>query len=350
MIRGVDASSLVSWGLPGLSFGFARCQRQYGQADDAFVANMQRMHDAGIIGGGYEFALPMKDASGALLTSLPDPAARARASWSYFTKAALQPTDLFALDLEISPVGQDETNAWAKAWFDEWSRVADRPPGIYLGSGYLTNRTGLGLREHGFAWLWYARPIYTGWVGDQWPSSFNPPLPKDRNGVSVSWADSAWGQPPEFWQFAFGNTYDGNVYNGTIDQLRSINDVRSSSMLGLRLGDVGDAVKALQIFLKGLGFLTSTTGVYDAATSAAVLAMRQAQGSAATSGDVIDSWAYVQLLRSVMAQYAGVDGADGKDGAPGPAGPQGDVGPQGPAGPTPTKVAISLSGDVTEVI
>jgi hypothetical protein len=350
MLRGADASTLQSW--TGFQFGFARCQQQYGQADPAFVANVQRMHDQGVIAGGYEFALPMTS-GGVPLTSLPDPADRARTSWNYFTKAALLPTDLFVLDLEISPLGQDETNAWAKAWFDEWERVADRPPGLYLASGYLVNRTGLGLREHGFAWLWYPRPDSVGWTGSPWPATFSPRLPSG----ATSWADTTWGQLPDFWQFAFGSSYDGDVFNGTLAELQSLNQV-DDVLIGLTLGSTGNAVRELQTLLTMAGFAPgSVNGVYDASTAAAVLACRKARGSAATSGNTIDFNAYSQIMTSmVLARSATIKGDKGDTGQVGPAGADGAPGadstipgPQGEPGLTPTKITLSLTGDVVEV-
>jgi len=172
---------------------------------------MDRMHEADIVAGGYEFALP-EDA-------MPDPAERARASWQWFSGASPQPVDLYCLDLERSPGGQAETNAWARAWYDEWARIADRPPGIYLGSGYLTNRTGAGLREHGFNWLWFPR-YGTRTSLSEWPKLYSPAIVG-----GTLWADSAWGQVPQFWQFVEDKTVnlDGNVYNGTLAQLRAIN-------------------------------------------------------------------------------------------------------------------------------
>jgi hypothetical protein len=180
---------------------------------------MARMHAENLVAGGYEFALPTKDANGVLLTTLPDPAERARNSWQWFSGASPKPVDLYMLDLEQSPVGQDPTNAWARAWYDEWARIADRPPGCYLGPGYLTNRTGAGLREHGFNWLMFPR-YGTRTSLSEWPASYTPTILG-----GVSWADSAWGQPPDFWQFVDDETLkvDGDLYNGTLAQLRAIN-------------------------------------------------------------------------------------------------------------------------------
>lgn len=216
MIRGADASSLVSWVITDLGFGFPRCMREPESKDVAFDENLRRLHGRGAIGGGYAFASP------ALGSDAVDDA---RLAWDYFSAADLTPTDLFWLDLEKSVLGQDDTNDWARRWFDEWVRIADRVPGIYMGSGYLTNRTGAGLRDHGFASLWYARPLYApDWTpSGPWPTSFTPPLPRNASGDLVAWADSAWGEPPQFWQFAFGTTYDGNLFNGTLDQLKGLN-------------------------------------------------------------------------------------------------------------------------------
>jgi hypothetical protein len=51
-----------------------------------------------------------------------------------------------------------------------------------------------------------------------WPSSLTATLP----------SPSAWGGPPDFWQFTASfltpdHVLDANVYNGTVDQLRSLN-------------------------------------------------------------------------------------------------------------------------------
>lgn len=136
-------------------------------------------------------------------------------------------------------------------------------------------------------------------------------------------------------------------------------------LINLREGDRGEDVQALQIFLGRLGFDPGARdGVYGPKTSAAVLAMRKSQGSSATSGARVDSWAFVQLSTAFTKKYAGRDGKDGEDGPPGPEGPpgprglQGEQGQTGPTGPkgdpgepgkTPTQIEISLTGDVTGV-
>lgn len=89
-------------------------------------------------------------------------------------------------------------------------------------------------------------------------------------------------------------------------------------------GDKGAIVEALQYTLIAAGFDPGPVdGDYGAKTSAAVLAMRKADGSKQTSGDAFTGAAYSQLLKAVARRYAG------RDGQPGPAGP---AGPPGPAG------------------
>ena len=123
-------------------------------------------------------------------------------------------------------------------------------------------------------------------------------------------------------------------------------------MIGLSRGDEGEAVKALQATLSYAGFDPGDVdGVYGPATSAAVLAMRRAQGSGVDDGENFTGWAYAQLMVAVSKKYGGgepgprgPEGPKGDRGPAGPAGPQGEPGPRGPAGKTPTKIAIS--GDV----
>lgn len=108
-------------------------------------------------------------------------------------------------------------------------------------------------------------------------------------------------------------------------------------MMFVKRGDRGDPVRALQLHLRSAGFDPgSIDGVYGASTSKAVLAMRKAVGSDATSGDEVDGWAYHQLMITLLRKYAGQDGARGPAGPAGPAGaqgPKGDRGEPGPAGP-----------------
>lgn len=74
-------------------------------------------------------------------------------------------------------------------------------------------------------------------------------------------------------------------------------------VIGLRKGDSGQRVKYLQIRLDHAGFDPGDKdGDYGPKTSAAVLKMRKAQGSSASSGDEIDAWAAAQLDTAYQAE------------------------------------------------
>lgn len=79
-------------------------------------------------------------------------------------------------------------------------------------------------------------------------------------------------------------------------------------MLGLRRGDSGQAVRSLQVYLRDCGHPPANSlvngewdGKYGPATAAAVLAVRRANGSDATSGDHVSYWARNQLRRGWLA-------------------------------------------------
>ncbi|MEV5819311.1 peptidoglycan-binding protein [Micromonospora haikouensis] len=113
-----------------------------------------------------------------------------------------------------------------------------------------------------------------------------------------------------------------------------------------KLGDQGEHVKALQVALEHLGFLPSgsSDGTYGKQTSGAVLAMRKAAGSSATSGDVFDAWGNMQLHKCIVLKY----GASGKPGPAGPQGPKGDPGPQGPSGQLVLPATFTFTGTVSD--
>lgn len=133
------------------------------------------------------------------------------------------------LDLEVGEgLGQDAVSAWAETW--AWHLRALAPgyvPGVYMGSAYLTNRTGQGLRGP-FGWLWY--PRYPAKYANQsiWPP-FDPWPPKNPNtGEVVAWEDSAWGGLPDLWQFSKTfpsgqGALDASVFNGSIEDLAALN-------------------------------------------------------------------------------------------------------------------------------
>jgi GH25 family lysozyme M1 (1,4-beta-N-acetylmuramidase) len=131
---------------------------------------------------------------------------------------ALVPTDLLVLDLETGDgLSQVEVNRWAKVWAGRVQEVAGRKPILYCGHAYQENQTGVGLNGPFSAW-WYPRYPSSLANVNVWPEAFNPTLP----------SPNAWGGPPDFWQFSstfpsIEGVLDANVYNGTLAQLRAIN-------------------------------------------------------------------------------------------------------------------------------
>lgn len=204
----------------GLTYGFAKATEGEGFRDSRFRENWSAMKDAGLVRGAYHFARP--DA---------DPSDDAAAFLNYVDPT--EDTDLLVLDLETSELGQDQTNAWAKGWAAAVRRLAPRyVPGVYMGSGYLTNRTGEGLRSPAhFGWLWYPRYPERFARRQTWPELYEPPVPvryTSAGAVRVPWEQSAWGQAPEFWQFSAtwpvaGEWHDANLFNGGLAQLRALN-------------------------------------------------------------------------------------------------------------------------------
>jgi GH25 family lysozyme M1 (1,4-beta-N-acetylmuramidase) len=135
-----------------------------------------------------------------------------------FLLALLEPTDLLVLDLETGDgLSQVEVNRWAKVWAGRVQEAAGRKPVLYCGHAYMENQTGVGLNGPFSAW-WY--PRYPSSLANEiiWPETFTPTLP----------SPNAWGGPPDWWQFSstfpsVEGVLDANVYNGTLAQLRAIN-------------------------------------------------------------------------------------------------------------------------------
>jgi hypothetical protein len=89
-------------------------------------------------------------------------------------------------------------------------------------------------------------------------------------------------------------------------------------MIGLKKGDTGERVKALQVVLGYSGFPRAggvqSSATYDTATAAAVKKMSLSVNSNSTSdGNTITAYVYAHLLVAFSRKYAG------KPGAPGPA-------------------------------
>jgi hypothetical protein len=157
---------------------------------------------------------------------------------------------------------------------------------------------------------------------------------------------------------------DWTAVSGVLSVLAD-DSVRRDPMIGLKIGDQGQGVYALQNILRRAGHDPGPSdGDYGPATAKALLACRKAMGSSATSGDEVTGDAYAQVHAAMARVYAGKDGAagptgpKGATGATGPAGPRGatgakgDPGPVGPPGLTPSKITftVTATGDVTEAV
>ena len=112
------------------------------------------------------------------------------------------------------------------------------------------------------------------------------------------------------------------------------------TVIGLKQGDQGERVKALQATLHYAGFASivgEVDGIYGPATAAGVLAARRSVGSSVSSGDEVTGYAWAQIMRALARAEGGGErgpaGPRGPQGERGPAGPKGDRGEPGPAGP-----------------
>ena len=114
-------------------------------------------------------------------------------------------------------------------------------------------------------------------------------------------------------------------------------------MIGLKQGDEGEAVKALQGLLTRSGFDPGEhDGKYGAKVAAAVLAMRKSQGSSATDGVNFTGAAYEQLFVALIKKQA-----TGVKGDRGPAGPAGPAGKNGKDGTLKLPATVEITGQVT---
>lgn len=87
-----------------------------------------------------------------------------------------------------------------------------------------------------------------------------------------------------------------NVLKGIV----SILGGRGSDLIGLRKGDSGQEVEALQSCLDHAGFPVKVDGEFGPKTAAQLLACRKSMGSDAESGDVVTGYAYQQVHRAMI--------------------------------------------------
>jgi hypothetical protein len=103
---------------------------------------------------------------------------------------------------------------------------------------------------------------------------------------------------------------DSAALSGVVSVLTAGSSEQGDDVIGLRLGDENDRVVALQGCLRNAGYDPGAIdGVYGKATSAAVLAMRKAEGTSVTSGDRFTGTAYYQLMTQ-MAKNIGRGAAE----------------------------------------
>jgi hypothetical protein len=147
-------------------------------------------------------------------------------------------------------------------------------------------------------------------------------------GYDFRYNQTATSDPSHLWHIHLSCDRDKVTSTENMDKLLSVlrgDDMASTGIIGLKKGDKGEAVKALQAILAKTGHLTDAdvTGTYDSKTAAALLALRKAEGSSATSGDEVSGWAY-QQVHEHHAKWAAAQVTK-----PGPVGPPGPPGPPG---------------------
>lgn len=118
------------------------------------------------------------------------------------------------------------------------------------------------------------------------------------------------------------------------------NNEMGDDMIGLKQGDEGERVKALQGLLTRAGFFPGEhDGRYGPKVASAVLAMRKSQGSSATDGINFTGAAYEQLFVALIKKQA--------TGVKGDRGPAGPTGPAGKDGVLKLPAAVTINGTVT---
>lgn len=144
-----------------------------------------------------------------------------------------------------------------------------------------------------------------------------------------------------------GNGPDGRSTSGYDDTspwgIGEHGNNMGDDMIGLKQGDKGEQVKALQGLLTRSGFSPGAhDGDYGSKTAAAVLAMRKSQGSSATDGINFTGAAYEQLFVALIKKQA-----TGVKGDRGPAGPAGPAGKNGKDGTLKLPATVEITGQVT---
>lgn len=84
-----------------------------------------------------------------------------------------------------------------------------------------------------------------------------------------------------------------------------------ADVIGIKRGDTGDKVEALQAMLNRAGHRVTVDSEYGAKTAAALLACRKAMGSSAKDGNTVTGYAYDQVHAAVLRAEIAKAIADG---------------------------------------
>lgn len=126
---------------------------------------------------------------------------------------------------------------------------------------------------------------------------------------------------------------DWSILAGVLSVLTDGETESEDDMIGLKEGDEGEGVIAVQALLNRAGYDVRDDGMWGPQTTAALLALRRKDTPSTTgTGKVMTGWALAQLMCAVAAKQGGERG---------PEGPRGEKGDTGPAAKWPAKVTIT---------
>jgi hypothetical protein len=201
MLHGFDISGYqsASW-TTKTDMLFVKATENTGYTNPRFAAQFNAAKQLAKVHGAYHFARPGRST------------ATAQADHFYTViKSRITASTLLVLDLEVSQLGQAQTNQFAKDFAKRLkSLLPDHRRVLYMGGGYSANNTGKGLADHFHLW-WYPRYPSSANRTD-WPTSFAPNAPAGATG---------WNRP-DIWQFSsnFGPSHlDANVSDRTVEYL-----------------------------------------------------------------------------------------------------------------------------------
>jgi lysozyme len=268
-----DAQGRIDWAkmaASGLSFGIARVSDGLTQPDTQFATNWAGIKKAGLVRGAYQFFRPADDPV-------------AQADLYVRTVGGFQAGDLPPfLDLEATDgVAGSEVLANVAKWVHEVEAKTLLTPLVYVSPGF---------------WDALGRaPAPPRGVG-LWVAHWGVPAPRLPVGFQ-QW--TIW-QYTQSSTLAAANGADGDIFNGTVQQLK---DFAATHGPPLQSGARGAAVAALQADLALKGFSPGTDdGIFGPATLAEVKAFQEANGLAADG--VVGPRTYDALVAPVDSMSA----------------------------------------------